>query len=461
MSMAVREYCKECEVCQQRSEPRHLYGELEPIALPAPGEMITIDFAGSFTKTDSGNTHILVIVDNGSKEAFLKATPDVTAETAARGIVEKYLYHKGVPRVISSDRGSAFTSALMKSLADVLGVKQQFSVAHHPQSHGQVENCIKTVERGLQAIISEHQRDWDKHLLRVEAAIRFSPSETTGVSPFAMQHGREAFLPIDRVLGAKNDARHHADAPKAVLELAKDIEETLKSVRKNVQKAQEKQKKHFDKNRKDVDKLLDVGCQVLMKKRAVEFEGISSKLQRAWTGPFRVIEKTSEVNRVIEHVNRQDGSKPINVHVSQLKPFIKPREERESTPEDHFEIQEIVGERERDGKVEYRVRWAGYSKRYDEWVTKDGLAAPDILRRWQERPTDKRREEKQSGGKRKKEERKEKGIKEQGKKDKAKERLPLGNRFAPLAELPVSESSKRAKTSTYGRAITRPDRYQG
>ena len=52
----------------------------------------------------------------------------------------------------------AFTSALMRILMDVLGV-------------GQVENCIKTVERRLQATISEHQRDCDKHLLRVEALV--------------------------------------------------------------------------------------------------------------------------------------------------------------------------------------------------------------------------------------------------------------------------------------------------
>jgi hypothetical protein len=205
---------------------------------------------------------------------------------------------------------------------------------------------------------------------------------------------------------------------------------------------------------------MEVGCQVLIKNCAIEFEGISSKLQRAWTGPFRIIEKTSEVNRVIEHVNRQDGTNPIKVHVSQLKPFIQPREERESTPADHLEIQEIVAERERNGKIEYRVRWAGYSKRYEEWVKKDELAAPDILRRWRERPMDKRREEMRSGGKRKKEEGKEKQVKEQAKKDKGKERLPLGNRFAPLAELPVSESSKRVKTTTHGRVSTRPERYR-
>jgi hypothetical protein len=424
--------------------------------------MITVDFAGPFTKTDSGNLHILVIVDNGSKEAFLKATPDATAETAARGIVRKYLYHKGVPKVILSDRGSAFTSDLMKSLMDMLGVKQRFSVAHHPQSHGQVENCIKTVERGLRAIISEHQRDWDKHLPRVEAAIRFSPNETTGVSPFALQHGCEAFLPIDRICGAK-DKVQNANTHKAVKELGKEIEEALEDVRKNAKKAQEKQKKHFDKNRKDADGLMEVGCQVFMKKRAVEFEGTSSKMRNSWTGPFRIIKKTSEVNRVIEHVNRKDGSKTITVHVSQLKPFTEPREKSESTPEDHYEVQEIVGERERNGKVEYRVRWAGYTKRDDHWIKEDDLASPELLRRWRERPIEKRREEKgkQSGAKRKEGERKEKKDKKQDEKDKGKERLPLGNRFAPLAELPLSESTKRVKTSTYGRALTRPERYLG
>jgi hypothetical protein len=126
----VKAYGKKCEICQQRSKPRRLYGKLEPITLPAPGEMVTIDFAGPFTETDDKNTHILVIVDNGSKEAFLQATKGVTAEIAARGLVDKYVTQKGAPRVIASDRGSAFISAAMKSISDALGMKQQFSVAY-------------------------------------------------------------------------------------------------------------------------------------------------------------------------------------------------------------------------------------------------------------------------------------------------------------------------------------------
>ena len=458
MQADVKAYGKKCEICQQRSEPRRLYGKLEPITLPAPGEMVTIDFAGPFTETDDKNTHILVVVDNGSKEAFLQATKGVTAEVAARGLVDKYVTQKGAPRVIASDRGSAFISAAMKSISDALGMKQQFSVAYHPQSHGQVENCIKTVERALQALVSGHQRDWDKHLLRVEAAIRFSPNETTGVSPFALQYGREAFLPIDRVMGAASNAGVNTAHP-AVKDLHEDIEATLKAVGENVKKAQETQKKHFDKNHKDVDSLMDVGQQVLMRKRTVDFAGTSVKLQRPWAGPYRVIEKISNLNRVIQHVNNPEQR--ITVHVSQLKPFAaSPDSENTPRHDEQLEVQEIVGERRHEGKTEYRVRWAGHTKRHDSWVAEEDMGADELLQRWKQRALEKRTAEAAHPSPRRgKKGKKRVTWKEDQPVPSEKEKKKLGT---PL-ELPKKDKSgdpPPTKTTSHGRQVRTPGRYR-
>jgi hypothetical protein len=172
-------------------------------------------------------------------------------------------------------------------------------------------------------------------------------------------------------------------------ELHEELAETLKAVQENAKKAQEQQKAHFDKNRKDVGRRMDVGRLVLMKKRTLDYAGTSAKLQRPWAGPYRVVEKTSDVNRVIQHVNNPEQR--ITVHVSQLKPFIG-REEDIELPEGEWEVQDILEEREvRPGEVEYLVRWAGHTKKHNSWVAEEDMHADEILARWKQRPIEQRR----------------------------------------------------------------------
>jgi hypothetical protein len=290
----------------------------------------------------------------------------------------------------------------------------------------------------------------------VEAAIRFSPNETTGVSPFALQYGREAFLPIDRVMGTASNAGVNTAHP-AVKDLHEDIEATLKAVSENVKKAQETQKKHFDKNHKDVDSLMDVGQQVLMRKRTVDFAGTSVKLQRPWAGPYRVIEKISNLNRVIQHVNNPEQR--ITVHVSQLKPFVASQDTEDSRRQDELEVQEIVGEQRRGGKTKYRVRWAGHTKRHDSWVAEEDMGADELLQRWKQRALEKRLEARHpnpKGGRRRKEGKKNSDGKEDQRPaadEKGKERLPLAS---PKED---NNGTPRVKTTSRGRQVYTPGRF--
>jgi Chromo (CHRromatin Organisation MOdifier) domain len=274
-----------------------------------------------------------------------------------------------------------------------------------------------------------------------------------------VQYGREAFLPIDRVMGAASNTRVNTAHP-AVSDLHEDIEEVLKAVRGNVKRAQETQKKHFDKNRKDAETLMDVGQQVFMRKRTVEFAGTSVKLQRPWAGPYRVVEKISDLNRVIQHVNNPEQR--ITVHISQLKPFVASQDtEGTQRHEDEFEVQEIVGEQRHKGKTKYRVRWAGHTKKHDGWVAEEDMKADELLGRWKHRALEKRTVEAEgwqlspSGGRRRK------GQKQHPRKDgrvaeeKGKQRLPLGSPKDGKAHSPT-----QAKTTSRGRQVQIPGRFR-
>ena len=45
--------------------------------------------------------------------------------------------------------------------------------------------------------VRSNQKDWDKFILTSLAAYGFSPSDTTGESPFYLHFGREPRLPLD------------------------------------------------------------------------------------------------------------------------------------------------------------------------------------------------------------------------------------------------------------------------
>ena len=70
----------------------------------------------------------------------------------------------GVPMSIISDRDSRFTSAFWRSVQRAMGTKLKFSTAFHPQTDGQTEQTIQTLEDMLLACVMEFKGVWSKYL---------------------------------------------------------------------------------------------------------------------------------------------------------------------------------------------------------------------------------------------------------------------------------------------------------
>ncbi|KAJ8754711.1 hypothetical protein K2173_011126 [Erythroxylum novogranatense] len=63
-----------------------------------------------------------------------------------------------------SDRDPRFTSRFWGSLQEALGTKLHFSIAFHPQTDGQSERTIRTLEGMLRACVMDFKGAWDEHL---------------------------------------------------------------------------------------------------------------------------------------------------------------------------------------------------------------------------------------------------------------------------------------------------------
>jgi len=67
-----------------------------------------------------------------------------------------------------SDRDSRFTSRFWHSLQKALGTQLRMSSTYHPQTNGQSERTIQSLEDLLRTYVLDHLRNWSDMLLLVE-----------------------------------------------------------------------------------------------------------------------------------------------------------------------------------------------------------------------------------------------------------------------------------------------------
>ena len=83
-----------------------------------------------------------------------------------------------------SDRDLRFTSRFWKSLQEALGSKLRLSSAYHPQTDGQSERTIQSLEDLLRVCVLEQGGAWDSHLPLIEFTYNNSYHSSIGMAPF-------------------------------------------------------------------------------------------------------------------------------------------------------------------------------------------------------------------------------------------------------------------------------------
>ena len=152
----VVDYVSKCLTCQQvKAEHQKPSGKLQPLPIPEwKWERITMDFVVGLPRSRDGYDSIWVIVDRLTKSAHflpVKATYSVTK--LAKLYVKNIVCLHGVPISIVSDRDSVFTSRFWQKLQEAMGTRLDFSTAFHPQTDGQSERTIQTLEDMLRMCI--------------------------------------------------------------------------------------------------------------------------------------------------------------------------------------------------------------------------------------------------------------------------------------------------------------------
>ncbi|GJW54017.1 putative reverse transcriptase domain-containing protein [Tanacetum coccineum] len=128
-----------------------------------------MDFIRKLPKSSSGQDMIWVVVDRLTKSAhFLPIREDYKTEKLAKIYTNEIVARHGVLVSIISDHDGRFTSHLWQAFQEMLGTRLDMSMAYHPQTDGQSEHTIQTLEDMLRACVMDFGGSWDTHLPLIE-----------------------------------------------------------------------------------------------------------------------------------------------------------------------------------------------------------------------------------------------------------------------------------------------------
>ncbi|KAL0427186.1 UNVERIFIED_CONTAM: Transposon Ty3-I Gag-Pol polyprotein [Sesamum latifolium] len=186
--------CAKCLTCQQvKAEHQAPAGKLHPLSIPEwKWEKITMDFVIGLPRTFRKHDAVWVIVDRLTKSAhFLPIRQNDSLDKLAELYVSEIVRLHGIPTSIVFDRDPRFTSHFWRSLHKALGTKLYFSTAFHPQTDGQSERTIQTLEDMMRACVIEFRGNWDDHLPLIEFAYNNSFHSSIRMAPYEALYGRK------------------------------------------------------------------------------------------------------------------------------------------------------------------------------------------------------------------------------------------------------------------------------
>ncbi|KAM1521892.1 hypothetical protein ACFX10_012067 [Malus domestica] len=378
MKRDVADYVSRCIICQQvKAERQRPGGLMQNLPIPAwKWEDITMDFVYGLPRTRSRLDGIWVIVDRLTKTAhFLPVRQTYSMEKLSKLFIDNIVRLHGVPVSIVSDRDPRFTSRFWKAFNTVMGTQLLFSTAYHPQTDGQSERTIQTLEDMLRVSVLQWKGSWDNYLPLVEFAYNNSYHSSIGVAPYEALYGRVCRTPLC-----------WAEVGERVLlgpEIVDTTNENIQLIKRNLKAAQDRQKSIADKHSKDRE--YKVGDFVFLKlspwKGVVRF-GKRGKLSPRYVGPYQITERIGAVAYRLELP--PELSQIHNVfHISMLRKYVSDPshviqlEPLEVSPDVSY-VEEPVAILDQQNKVLrnkviplVKVLWRNHATEEATWETED------------------------------------------------------------------------------------------
>ncbi|GJV67969.1 putative reverse transcriptase domain-containing protein [Tanacetum coccineum] len=218
-------------------------------------ERITMDFVTKLPKTSIGHDTIWVIVDRLTKSAhFIPTRATDSMETLTR---------------------------FWQSLQNALGTQLDMSTAYHPETDGQSERTIQTLEDMLRACVIDFGKGWDKHLPLIEFSYNNSYHASIKAAPFEALYGRKCRSPVCWA--------EVGDVQLTGPEIIHETTEKIVQIHQRLQAARDRQRSYANVRRKPLE--FQIGDRVMLKvspRKGIFRFGKRGKLNPRYIGPFKI-----------------------------------------------------------------------------------------------------------------------------------------------------------------------------
>ncbi|PKU80890.1 hypothetical protein MA16_Dca009302 [Dendrobium catenatum] len=273
-----------------------------------------MDFMSGLPRSRQGHDAIWVIIDRLTKSAhFLPIRLTDSIEELAMLYVAAIVRLHGMPKSIVSDRDGRFTSRLWRKLQEAMGTRLTFSTAFHPQTDGQTERTIQTLEDLLTLCILNFGGGWESHISLIEFAYNNNFQASIGMVPYKALYGRKCRTPLywtdigeRKVIGS---------------DLVDSATSKIRLIWDRLLAVQDRQKKYYDDKHRFVEFI--VGDFIFIKIRPMKGVlrfGKVGKLSPRYISPFEIVER---IGKVTYRLDLPTTYVVHNVfHVSSLRKYI-------------------------------------------------------------------------------------------------------------------------------------------
>ncbi|PHT87829.1 hypothetical protein T459_09935 [Capsicum annuum] len=251
---------------------------------------------------------------NGARYGAAKMYRDLRKSIGGWLYIQELVRLHEVSLSVISDRGTQFASQFFRAFQKGLGTQVHLSSAFHPQTDGQVERTIQTLEDMLRACALDFKGSWDEHLPLIEFAYNNSYHSSIQIAPFEALYGRRCRSTI----GWFEVGEAILLGPNTVFEAM----EKVKLIRERLRTTQSHQKSYADVRRRDLE--FEVGDLAYLKispmKRVKRFSKMG-KLSPRYVGSYQILSRVGKVAYEIELPADLLVVHPV-FHVSVLKKCI-------------------------------------------------------------------------------------------------------------------------------------------
>ena len=273
-----------------------------------------------------GYENIVTAMDVFSRCLFAYPTSNQDTTTVARVIINILIKHAYLPTTLISDKGTAFTSHVIKEVAGVLFITLKHATTKHAQTIGLLERSHASIKQSLNIETGERRSLWHKYINIAVLNYNTSYHSGFGCEPSRVFHGRIPYNILDLKMGIRPQKTPFPDS-----EIAQDVleqrEMIFKDVRRNAMQAYIKYKAYYDK-KADASKVKQSDYVYNLQPKADHQGSKIPSTHFCWIGPY-IIEKVLPNNNYL--VRKIFTNKTQNLHRMRLRQFT-PRQPIPDTP---------------------------------------------------------------------------------------------------------------------------------